>query len=257
MADEQLEDRPITEESSAAGRDEGVADSGVPSDCQLPWEYESNAFRGFWRTVFLVCAKRGNLRAYMAGPANRIRAKLFRHCAILVWVVSSLAVVCIMAITLLPSGQAKEFLFGERVFVAVALCVPIILYASTSSVPWFCAPGNLPPERQERTISLSYYASAPLAMSLFLAAVACLCNMRAVARHPEIAAKTLGLLGAVIWLSGLLVALGVMKSVSAGASRRVIKATILLPILWVLLPAAILLVPVALAMWGLLVGTVF
>lgn len=149
-----------------------------PSDqlLVLPWERrgEIGRFSAYWKTVFHVIRRNGRLGRYMLGPVNYRDAQKFR------WITIALAMVpsLFFSIVIAVCGMLDAYVSSDALEMAMLWLVPIFLVLGFVAlafmigvVSWFFCPRRFDTERQNRSVALSYYTCAPLALMLFVALI--------------------------------------------------------------------------------------
>ena len=164
-----------TQSSDAPARDEPPYPDDLPI-ASIPWERrdETISIGAFWKTVFHVIRRNGRLGRYMLGPVNYRDAQKFRWITIALAMVPNLlfcvgiAVCAALDAYVSISSDAPKMsmlwlvlIFSVIAFVALALMIGV--------VSWFFCPRRFSTERQNRSVALSYYTCAPLALMLFVA----------------------------------------------------------------------------------------
>jgi hypothetical protein len=139
----------------------------------IPWELhdELGRIRAYWRTVFAVIGRpkrfcRAMYRAVSYRDAQAFRWITIAHaCVAVVLVLATLYLLHPQALTEETPYAGWELICGN------ILHVFIVLAALTGIPSYFFHPAHLPIERQNRAVALSYYGTAPLALSLPIAPI--------------------------------------------------------------------------------------
>jgi hypothetical protein len=156
----------------------------------IPWTYRSTRgwFRSYWRTVHMVMFKTRLFCAEAARPVDERDAQLFRWVTIAHAWIPALVIVLIWSfrpavpLASAPFGWLADLLWevpSEPVFAEFTKTVSrqtwFLYVLLATSLPWFLlatripalffGPRDLPDELRRRAVALSYYASAPLALS--------------------------------------------------------------------------------------------
>ncbi len=146
---------------------------------QIPWIYRGviGSLPAYWRTVWLVVCSPAKVANVIHRPVSYRDARLFQHATVLLASIPAMAFV--------NCGLSETELFHVRAFSAHPLgwllelgLLPVICFAlwlflltATGAPAYFFHPRSIPVEQQNRAIALSYYASAPLALTPILAAL--------------------------------------------------------------------------------------
>jgi len=152
----------------------------------IPWERRRQIGRiaAYWKTVFLVLRRNGRLGAHLAGRVNYRDAQKFRWLtiahALALPVAGALVVLCCAVAGADVKPQTLALPLGSGL---MWLCLPLM----TGVVSWFFCPGGCDTERQNRSIALSYYTCAPLALWVFaLVPLAVLAPLVDLLRHGRV-----------------------------------------------------------------------
>ncbi len=144
-------------------------DRAALTTSRIPWAYrtEIGAFRAYWRTVWLVTSRTSRFCDELVRPGSYRDAQWFRWVTILhVYLPALLATIGLYVFP--PSWSSGSALIDEAyeiVWPVVTLnaALVLVLAAITGLPSYFLQARDLPVERENRAIALSYYASAPLA----------------------------------------------------------------------------------------------
>jgi hypothetical protein len=232
---------------------------------QMPWAYrrEIGGFRALCRTVWVVSVKPGRFSREVARPVDLREALRFRRT--IVW----------LAFGILPAVAAVYFVSGDwhRGDFAEPFGWPLVIMEAVAGIvlSWLCFyaltgvhtywfhPRHLSIEQQNRTLALSYYASAPLVL-----VVPCVLILVGVAVGAVSGLWPSAIVMPVSWVAGALGAVAVMAfwrtclSMARHAAGRgavgLVVMGVALPLVWAALLALMLgVIPVALAyVWGIL-----
>jgi hypothetical protein len=146
-----------------------------PSPVRIPWSHRRHVgvLRAYWRTVFLVIFRRRALCAEIEHPVSYSDARRFWALTLAQAYLPFLAATIAVFAAGRVSGWWKDGFLYTVLFTivyapippAIAINVGIFLFlAGATALPsYFCHPRQLPIEKQNRAIALSYYTAAPLA----------------------------------------------------------------------------------------------
>lgn len=149
-----------------------------PSPVRLPWAHRRHwgLVRAYWRTVWLVIFRYKTLCAESEFPVSYSDARRFWLMTAMVayfpWLVAT-ALLYWMGESAGGKAWQNSTIYQmmfipvyTRIWPAVPIHIGIIcfLLAATGVPSYFCHPKRLTLEEQDRAISLSYYACAPLAL---------------------------------------------------------------------------------------------
>ena len=128
---------------------------------QIPWSRrrELGRFRAYWRTVFAVSLRGRKVCLEMVRPVSYRDSQSFR------WVTFLHAYLPILIVTAglrLLSDEAGSLVRWVDLF-ETQLAAIALLAGLSGLASYFFHPHDLPVERQNRAIALSYYAWSPLA----------------------------------------------------------------------------------------------
>jgi len=145
----------------------------------IPWQRrkEIGRLRAYWWTVFYVLRRNGRLGRHLEGPVSYRDAQRFRWLTVAHAVAFSLAYVLIFLAAQVPeflraamSGEPTNCIL-PLVGAGYVLVTQFLVYALTTGVvSWLFCPRKRDVATQNRSIALSCYTAAPLAL-LLLAAV--------------------------------------------------------------------------------------
>ena len=149
-----------------------AADAVADGPPIIPWQLKPRrvTMTAYWRTVFLVLRRNGRLGEFMAGPVDYRCARSFRWitlahtlalpgAALLVWLFVYVAQL---------RGDAETAAIGLLIRTGVSV---VLLPLITGVASWFFCPAHYDTTRQNRSIALSYYTCAPLAIWALLVPV--------------------------------------------------------------------------------------
>lgn len=234
-----------------------------PPRSPVPWEDRQRIgnFRAFWSTVFMVVASGGRLGRLIDEPLSVHEAKRFsRRC---VWhsLGGLVVLVLLAAIPMLqePSGPLSVESFTDiDGGVVVALVSGIVLtvtmawlFGANGMIKWFFRPKSLAEPRQGTAVALAHYLAAPAAlMALFLPLVLLLVTShRGLSGAVGAIQRASGWIGLLILLYWLQVVTQAARSVAGRTLVGVLATGAGLLVLWVILGAALTLIPAAVVMW--------
>jgi len=159
---------------TAAGSGETASPAPV-----IPWQRrgEIGWLRAYWWTVFYVLRRNGRLQEHLRGPVSYRDAQRFRWLTVAHAAAFSLACVLIFLAALVPeffgAGMSEEPTNWILPLAGAGyiLAAHFLAYAlKTGVASWLFCPRKRDVETQNRSIALSCYTAAPLAL-LLLAAV--------------------------------------------------------------------------------------
>jgi len=141
---------------------------GVLRGTRVFFPIAANWWRVYWKTVWMVMFRRRQLAQEMARPVSYRDAQLFRLTTIAF--VCGAAILASLSFLLMhakcPSSDPGILFFWEHPPVSAMLHVlgALFLLAATGVPSYFFHPRALSVKQQNRAVSLSYYAVAPLAL---------------------------------------------------------------------------------------------
>ncbi len=147
---------------------------------QIPWANRkaTGSFRAYWRTVWLVLWRPARAAADVNRSVSYQDARRFQHITVMlafiplacsaIWGAWDTELFHVHGFSNGPLGWTLEL----GVIPVGLMSMWLFLFAATGAPSYFFHPRSLPPERQNRAIALSYYASAPLALTPILIAFA-------------------------------------------------------------------------------------
>lgn len=137
---------------------------------QIPWSArrQIGRFRAYWRTTWLVIARAGRFSEETVRPVDYADAQRFRWLAIVHVLIFALALTA-MGFLLGPEALLMskffDWLFASIWLLTTAHVALLLLLAAATGVPsYLFHPKWMPIVAQNRSIALSYYACAPLAL---------------------------------------------------------------------------------------------
>ena len=155
---------------------------------RIPWAHRDRLgrFRTYWRTVWMVMFNHRRFCEEMARPVNYADSQRFRWVTVLHVFVPLLVMTLVVygvyspratpntgyAWSMVPPGMTAGSSLFDRLYVEpwimvlVYLCVLLWLVAITGVQTYFFHPGNVDPTAQDRAHALSYYACAPLSLTV-------------------------------------------------------------------------------------------
>ncbi len=220
------------------------------SRSQIPWSYRKviGLFRAYWRTVWLVMFRDRQFRHEISRPVSYRDARWFQTLTVILTVVSLIAVV--VAIHLADEIEAVTLLLDKvwTIPIAVGLLALFVTAITGVHTYWF-HPRRLPIVHQNRSVALSYYCCAPLAWTPILAALTIAITADVAMQSPRqtdppwvamilsvpLFLGTLGVVVSLWFLPVRMVHFFATRGLAAQATLAVV-----LPVLWALLGAIIL-----------------
>ena len=166
-------------EPQEASNAELADDVGQTPPPVVPWQTrkEIGRFKAYWKTVFHVLARFGNLRQELAGSVDLRAAKQFRNSTFLNVLIAFIFIIALGLRIIWAEKDAVMILsFSERSLwailgavlgVGVSSYLALLMYSGI--VTWFFAPRRRDRCTQDRMIALSYYTCGPLAFFAFIA----------------------------------------------------------------------------------------
>ncbi len=142
-----------------------------PLTSGIPWVHRKQlgSFRAYWKTVWLVMFNQKRLCDEIAHPVSYADSQSFRWITILHAYLPVLLVTVAYGMFLPAILLVHWFLDGRLQDVCpragLHLCFVLFLAASTGVPSYFFQPRGVLVSLQNRAIALSYYASAPLALT--------------------------------------------------------------------------------------------
>jgi hypothetical protein len=224
----------------------------------IPWERRRTIgwIRAYWRTVRIAILRPRRFAESVANPVYA-DARSFQHITVMLAYVPML----IAGVWALIDNESDEFHSLTRNFAAhplgwalemalvplCAACLWLFLFTATGAASYFFHPRSILIARQNRAITLSYYACAPLALTPIVA----LCPLYIYLAGgfpfnsdgiiaPLLIASLLLLLPGIQLASMWRVPVSMLRSATTGSIARQIALAIYLPFAWLILAAVIL-----------------
>jgi hypothetical protein len=273
-----------------------VIDRTSLGESRIPWSHRGRIgrWRAYWRTVRLAARQPGKLAQEIARPASFADAVRFRRVTALLAFVPVAAIMVYLYVVSLELGieqsigpwgssftlrqrqahggllrgeNAPGWLLEWAVLAALLAGLWLLLLASSGVASYFFHPRRLPPVQQNRAVTLSYYACAPLALTPLsaglVAGVAVILSSPLadtfgwvqVAGAMQVAAVVIALIQLLLWYVGTLV---LLKRATHCGAGRVLAAGAALPVVCALLAVLTLVVlPAAVAFVGIVILSLF
>jgi hypothetical protein len=224
----------------------------------IPWTHrgEIGAVKAYLRTVRLVVRHPSRAAADVARPVSFDDARTFRHVTVLVALAALVALLawgCVEVVRDRPIAMSGTSPTPVRIgWLLEILLAPVIvvalyafLLAASGLASCFFHPRRLPVERQNRSVALSYYACAPLALTpISIASVLAALLARHYLATRQASAVLIGVVlaaGAVVPLiqaaASILAPLFMLERTTRCGLGRVLFLALALPIGWALLAA--------------------
>ena len=166
--------------------------------CQIPWpkRRERGRLRAYWQTVWMVTFRDRRLCEEVARPVSHVDAQAFRWATVLHAYLPVLLATILVYLgkspeTVPPADFYQQMFqmigmgtwptglsFADRAYaevwpvVILHACFLLFLVAATGVPSYFFHPRGLSAPQQNRVVALSYYGTAPLALTCFLAILA-------------------------------------------------------------------------------------
>ena len=234
-----------------------VIDRAALAQSQIPWAHRDRlgSFRAYQRTAWLAWRHPKRLAMSAASPVDLQDARNFQRINVLFvflpGVVIGIAYIAYYGRDYpdfgFPPAPGRFGYFLEWLLIAIfAGCVWLFLLAVTSVAQYFFLSSGISATRRERAVALSYYASAPLAVSAIpialIIAASMISNHRwdmyvqvlAIDRLTELLViATILILGLQIggWFSSTIV---LLKKTTACGAGRILAALFGLPTAWLI-----------------------
>lgn len=237
----------------------------------IPWQRRGKDLgraRAYWRTVFLVIARNGRFNDFLDGPVDYKDSQVFRSRTL-----AHSGAFSVLGLCLVGAGVALYWSFGNYEETAAAGEILTIAQAglaawtllvfgfcATGVVSWFFCPGHYDTARQNRSIALSYYTCAPLALwPLAQTLIGVAASIVLIVIDAPTVEKSLLIGGAIvlaghfalmIWWYQLI--LRAVHYVAARPGEQVFLAALLLPAAWALVELLLLIVPAGIVLLGIM-----
>jgi len=210
----------------------------------------------------MVMFSPADLERLLDTPVCRKHAKHFRRVTFqltCIITLGALAALAVMAINIRNHSQADAqqldstiiMIFGRMVFASLSL---IGLFLSTRSLEWFSSPRGFDRDRQDRAISLSCYACAPILIVTIIGAGAALAAFQILA-HENMRApiRVVNLAWWAVFLVWWPAATRAIHFATGRNSQRTTIAALLLPLIWFGQQLMVAIIPLTIVQWVLMI----
>lgn len=239
----------------------GYADGkALPGPSINPWHRRKKrgAFIDFWATVWWVMRRNGRLGPALAEPSPWRDARKFRRWCVGHCLAAVVLVCATLAVRIHHSGGLPNFDHSTYWLIGLAAVGLLLTWAClqfmAGAVSWFFCPKGFDTEQQNRSIALSCYLCAPMAL---IGVVGIALGMSAlgaaVATEEWSPARPLYLIltwGPVVYWWQLL--LFGARSVARRGWKGLLITAVGLPAAWAVISLATTLVGWSLLMWGMM-----